>query len=110
MFPQIEYKKKEEMIVSFSGTALEYLQSIYRDPTQEQFIRMRAARDAIAYESPKLAVMATVDGKSFAELLDRRIAHMRKVQAGLIATPKERPTVEITRPLPPAYDRRYRRV
>ena len=102
--------ERTERIDPFNGTALEYLQSIYRDPTQEQFVRMRAARDAIAYESPKLVAAAVLDGKSFAELLERRIAHMRKVQAGLFETPNERPTVEITRPLPPAYDRRYRRV
>jgi hypothetical protein len=64
----------------FNGTALEYLQSIYRDPTQEQFTRMRAARDAIAYESPKLVAAAVITGQDFASLLDRRIAHMRKVE------------------------------
>jgi hypothetical protein len=65
---------------------------------------------AIPFESPKLAVMATVDGKDFASLLDRRIAHMRKVEQGRIEPPKERPPVEVKPHLPPAYDRRYRRI
>jgi len=108
---EISVREEEtEVIEPFNGTALEYLQSIYRDPTQEQYTRMRAARDAIAYESPKLVAAAVIDGKDFASLLDRRIAHMRKVEAGLIEPPKERPNVEIKPHLPPVHDRRYRRI
>jgi hypothetical protein len=51
MFPVMEYKDKEEQVIPFNGSALNYLQSIYRDPGQEQHTRMRAASMAIAYES-----------------------------------------------------------
>jgi hypothetical protein len=88
MFPLIEYKEKEK-VEPFKGTALEYFQSIYRNPAQEQYVRMRAARDAIAYESPKLIATAQISGQSFAAILERRYLHMRKVQAELIEPSKE---------------------
>ena len=49
-------------------TALEYLQSIYRDPMQTETQRMRAAIAAVPFESPKLSVVATLD--SFASRLE----------------------------------------
>jgi hypothetical protein len=39
-------------------TALEYLQSIYRDPLQPDAVRMRAAKEALPYETPKLTAIA----------------------------------------------------
>ena len=68
-----------------------YLQSIYRDPTQEQHVRMRAARDAIAYESPKLIATALIDGRDFATRLERAVARSRRESAKVIeAEPKPR--------------------
>ena len=55
-------------------SALDYLQSIYRDPLQPASVRMRAASIAIAFESPKLSVVAAIaDDGSFAERLDRAL-------------------------------------
>jgi hypothetical protein len=106
MFPQIEYKEKQ-VVICFNGGALEYLQSIYRDPTQEQHTRMRAASLAIAYESPKLVATAVLDGKDFGAILDKRVAHWRKVDS-LPRVPT--PPVEVKRALPHIYDKRYRRI
>jgi hypothetical protein len=54
--------------------ALEYLQSIYRDPLQPAPVRMRAATIAIQYESPRLAVTGYIrDDASFAEALERAL-------------------------------------
>jgi hypothetical protein len=54
--------------------ALEYLQSIYRDPAQPEGRRMRAAKDALPFESPKLSVIAAFkDDGTFAERLERAI-------------------------------------
>ena len=56
-------------------TALDYLQSIYRNPTEPEHRRLRAAMAALPFESPKLAATAIVhDEHSFALALDRAIA------------------------------------
>jgi hypothetical protein len=54
--------------------ALDYLQSIYRDPLQPASVRMRAASIAVQYETPKLAVTGYIkDQSSFAEALERAV-------------------------------------
>lgn len=56
-------------------TALELLQTVYRDRRQPLSVRMRAAKEALPYECPRLAVIAKVaDDGSFAERLDRALA------------------------------------
>jgi hypothetical protein len=100
-------EEETEKVEPFNGNALEYLQSIYRNPAQEQYTRMRAARDAIAYESPKLIATAILDGKSFAVQLDKARARVAKM---IDAEPVVNPVVETTKPLPHVFDRRYRRV
>lgn len=101
--------RQQVVVLPNKMMSLEYLQSIYRDETQSLHIRMRAATIAIAYESPKLAVMATVTGQDFATLLDKRISHMKKVNAGLIAPPKERPPPELKPPPPQLRHKRFSR-
>jgi hypothetical protein len=106
---EITVREEEmEVVEPFSGNALDYLQSIYRDPAQEQYTRMRAAAMAIAYESPKLVATAVIDGKDFATILERRIAHMRRIEAAKIEEPKA--IVEIKPHLPTVPDRRFRRI
>ena len=62
--------------------ALEYLQSIYRDPLQPEPVRMRAAKECLPFETPKLAVTGYInEAGSFAEALDRAIA---RSQAGRV--------------------------
>ena len=58
-------------------TALEYLQNIYRDPSQPDARRMRAAALALPFESAKLTAVALVDGSDFGSRLDRAIAASR---------------------------------
>ena len=55
--------------------ALTYLQSIYRNPMEATPTRMRAAIECLPFENPKLSTtaIATMDGKTFAEALDRAI-------------------------------------
>ena len=57
-------------------TSLSLLQKIYRSSSQPIARRMRAAMAALQHEHPKLTAMAidSMDGASFAAMLDRAIA------------------------------------
>jgi hypothetical protein len=73
---------------------------------------MRAASLAIAYESPKLAVLATVGANDFGLMLDRAVARSRKVIDAKPIEPKPiiPPLVEKDVWLPTVPDmRRFRR-
>jgi hypothetical protein len=56
-------------------TALEGLQNIYRDKRLPLAVRMRAMKEALPHESPRLAVIGHVaeDG-TFAERLERALS------------------------------------
>jgi hypothetical protein len=53
--------------------SLEFLQAIYRDTQAPLSVRMRAAIEALPFESPKLSATAIVQGQDFAALLDARL-------------------------------------
>jgi hypothetical protein len=65
-------------------------------------MRIRAMIAALPFETPKLAVTATVSENDFATLLDRRLKRIEEMKAKAI----ELPQVEVKPALP---DRRYRR-
>jgi hypothetical protein len=56
-------------------SALEYLQSIYRNPTEETGKRIRAATEALPHESPRMASVAVgyFTGQDFATRLEKAI-------------------------------------
>jgi hypothetical protein len=69
---KIEVEEREPERVN----SLEYLQRIYRDPTQPTSVRMRAAIEALAFENPRLSAVGVgyMTDETFAERLDRAIA------------------------------------
>jgi hypothetical protein len=60
--------------------ALDYLQELYSDVRQPDWVRMKAAIEALPYEQPRLAVTAIVQGHDFAALLDRAIERANGVR------------------------------
>ena len=68
---RVEVEEREPERVN----SLEYLQRIYRDPTQPTPVRMRAAIEALQFQNPKLSPVGVgyLDNNTFAERLDRAI-------------------------------------
>jgi hypothetical protein len=56
-------------------TSLEFLRAVYQNNDLRLSVRMRAAKEMLPYEYPRLAVVAQVgDDSSFAERLERALA------------------------------------
>jgi hypothetical protein len=51
-----------------------------RDPTVDENRRDKIAMALLPFTTPKLAVTASVSEKDFATILDRRIAHMNRME------------------------------
>jgi hypothetical protein len=90
--------------------ALEYLQGIYNDPTQSTSMRMRAAIECLPFETPKLSAtaVATMDGKSFADALERAIVRSQSPVPLLNGSVEELPATELKKPFS-NYRNNYRR-
>ena len=79
---RIEAEEREPEKVN----SLEYLQRIYRDPTQPTPVRMRAAIEALQFENPKLSSVGVgyFTNDTFAERLERAIRASEKVIEGRV--------------------------
>jgi len=90
--------------------SLAYLQSIYRDPLQATYVRMKAAIAALPFECPKLAVTAVVEGGSdFATRLElARARSAQVIEARAVAAKPALPPTDLCL-APPVPDRRFRR-
>jgi hypothetical protein len=85
--PSVETEPEPVLPMGDHLTALQLLQAIYRNPNLPLTVRHRAARDALPYEAPKLAVVANVS-ESFGDQLE---AAIRKRMANY----KERPAQKV---------------
>jgi hypothetical protein len=77
---------EHEPAVPEGETSLQLLQAIYRDKKQPLNVRVRCAVESLPYENPKLSAtaIATMDGKSFAEALERANARSATVRNGSV--------------------------
>jgi hypothetical protein len=68
------------LIVAPDATPLEFLQAVYRSPTEPMARRLRAAIEALPFVHPKLAVTVAFDGKTFGERLERAHEHRKLIE------------------------------
>ena len=90
--------------------ALELLQLAYRGKIKLTPQQARCAIESLPYETPKLSAtaVATMDGKSFAEALERAIARSQSPPLLNGPAPPELPAEELKRPFS-NYRNNYRR-
>src|SRR5215813_11238207 len=83
------------------GMALNLLQAVYRDPSIDLHVRMRAAAQCLPYESPRLGVSLVLDNqKDFGAILDRRIKRFQEMESGKLIEAKPVEPVEVKPPTP----------
>jgi hypothetical protein len=104
-------KKSEDIELGPNGTSLDLLRAVYRSTAQPLGVRIRAAVAALPHEVPKLIATAVINEGSFAELLERRLQHLKAINEGKVieATPSTA-VVEVKPPAPRVADKRFRRL
>ena len=78
---QVDEEEKEEVVELAPGeTSLDFLQRVYRSVTQPMSRRMRAAIEALPFETPKLGAVAiaSLTANDFAAALDRALERSGK--------------------------------
>ena len=98
--------EEEEPTVPEGETSLLLLQAIYKDKKQPLNVRVRCAIESLPFEVPKLSAtaIATMDGKSFAEALERAIERSKGPLMLNGPTIEQLPASELRKPMS-----RYRR-
>jgi hypothetical protein len=106
---RIEAQQANALQLRPDAMSIDLLRAVYRNPSIPLPVRIRCAVAALPHEVPRLAVTALVNEQSFAELLERRLKHMAKIENGK----PHQPTIEHqpqSRPLATTNDRRFRRM
>ena len=88
---------EEELIAPEGETSLLLLQAIYKDKKQPLNVRVRCAIEALRFEVPKFSAtaIATMDGKPFAEALERAIERSKSPVPLLNGPAPELPAEEL---------------
>jgi hypothetical protein len=92
-------------------TPLDFLEAVYCNPNLPLATRLRAAIEAAPYKHPKLSAtaIATMDGKSFAEALERAIERSKSPPPLLNAPTIEHEELLSTSEMEKPFSRNYRR-
>src|SRR6516164_10243363 len=90
-------REDDPLQLSANALGLDRLQAVYRNPRLPLQMRIRAMIAALPFETPKLAVTATVSENDFATLLDRRLKRIEEMKAKAI---EATPPVEVKPALP----------
>jgi hypothetical protein len=110
-FPEMEYKPIADAVeLPDNATPLDFLEAVYRSPTQPIYQRMKAAIEAAQYRHPRLAMTATITTGDFAEMLDKAIERsgVKLIEAAPAPSPSPLPSRPSSN-LGPVPDRRFRR-
>ena len=102
MLDQIGAEIAEEIIELAPGEiSLDLLRRVYRSTQQPMRLRMRAAIEALPFEVPKLSAtaIATMDGQTFAQALDRAIERSRSPTPLLNGPVEPLPPSELKKPM-----------
>ena len=84
-----------------NGMGLDLLRAVYRNPSVDLHIRMRAAAMCLPFESPKLSMTAVIDNdRDFGAILDRRIKHMNELNGVKVIEATSARAVEARPPMP----------
>jgi hypothetical protein len=105
---RLEAQQAMSLQLKPDAISLDLLQAVYRNNQLPLTVRLRAAIAALPHEVPKLIAQAILNEQSYAELLDRRLARMKEVEAKLIE--QQPPQIESKPPLSHTPDRRFRRI
>jgi len=106
-------QQRDELELPPSATPLDFLEAVYRSPTQPIYQRMKAAIEAAQYRHARLAVTATVTTEDFSAMLDKAIERsgIKLIEAAPVPAPPAPPSPPPS-PTPrftPVPDRRFRR-
>ena len=86
---RIDAPQDKHLELGPTAISLDSLRAVYRDPTQQLSVRMRAAMACSPFETPKLLATAIVNEGSFAELLERRLKRMEQTTKLIEAKPTQ---------------------
>jgi len=104
-------KKPQEIEIGPNDISIDLLRAIYRANHLPLHTRMRAAMAALKHEVPALIATAVVNEGSFAEILDRRLARLKQIEAKpvngepVISEPTSKPEPEPAPQLKPSLPR-----
>jgi len=70
--------------------ALDYLQTLYKNPLLPMPVRMRAAAIALPFESPKLTAIANLSPEDFSDRLEKAITRsgVKLIEAKAVEPPQ----------------------